>query len=60
MGLEDHLHYGPGELVTNVQVVAQIARLVREMGYEPATPAEAREVLGLPRKGGPRPDFALG
>jgi len=30
------------------------------MGFEPATPAEARKMLGLPRKGLPRPEFAVG
>ena len=24
-------------------------RIVRDMGFEPATPAEARKMLGLPR-----------
>jgi 3-keto-5-aminohexanoate cleavage enzyme len=59
VGLEDNLYYGPGELATNVQLVGRIVRLVREMGYEPATPGEARELIGLPRKSGPRPDFAM-
>jgi len=59
VGLEDNLYYGPGELATNVQLTERIVRLVREMGYEPATPAEAREIMGLPRKNGPRPDFAM-
>jgi 3-keto-5-aminohexanoate cleavage enzyme len=60
VGLEDNLYYGPGELATNVQLVERIVRLVREMGYEPATPAEARDIMGLPRRGGPRPEFAMG
>jgi 3-keto-5-aminohexanoate cleavage enzyme len=34
-------------LATNVQLVERLVRLVREMGYEPATPAEAREIIGL-------------
>jgi uncharacterized protein (DUF849 family) len=59
VGLEDNLYYGPGDLATNVQLTERIVRLVREMGYEPATPAEAREIMGLPRKNGPRPDFAM-
>ena len=59
VGLEDNLYYGHGELATNVQLTERIVRLVREMGYEPATPAEAREIMGLPRKNGPRPDFAM-
>jgi 3-keto-5-aminohexanoate cleavage enzyme len=59
VGLEDNLYYGPGELATNLQLTERIVRLVREMGYEPATPTEAREIMGLPRKNGPSPDFAM-
>jgi uncharacterized protein (DUF849 family) len=45
--LEDNLYYKQGELATNVQLVERLVRLVREMGYEQATPAEAREIIGL-------------
>lgn len=47
VGLEDNLYYEHGKLATNVQLVERLVRLVREMGYEPATPAEAREIIGL-------------
>ncbi len=47
VGLEDNLYYRQGELATNVQLVERLVRLVREMGFEPATPAEAREIMGL-------------
>jgi uncharacterized protein (DUF849 family) len=47
VGLEDNLYYRHGELATNVQLVERLVRLVREMGYEPATPSEAREIIGL-------------
>jgi 3-keto-5-aminohexanoate cleavage enzyme len=47
VGLEDNLYYRQGQLATNVQLVKRLVRLVREMGYEPATPAEAREIIGL-------------
>jgi len=61
VGLEDNLYYRQGELATNVQLTERIVRLIREMGMEPATPAEAREMIGLPRKEAPvRPQFALG
>lgn len=50
VGLEDNLHYGPGQLATNVQLVERMVRIVRELGFEPATPAEAREIMGLPRR----------
>ncbi|SAL02260.1 PF05853 family protein [Caballeronia calidae] len=47
VGLEDNLYYRQGQLATNVQLVERLVRLVREMGYEPATPEEAREIIGL-------------
>ena len=60
VGLEDNLYHAPGELATNVQLTERVVRLVREMGYEPATPAEAREIMGLHRNAqGPRAEFAL-
>ena len=47
-GLEDNLYYKRGELAqSNAQLVARLARIARECGREPATPAEAREMLGL-------------
>lgn len=61
VGLEDNLFYRRGEPATNVQLVERLVRMVREMGFEPATPAEAREIMGLPLKTAPaRPEFALG
>lgn len=59
VGLEDNLYYGPGELATNQKLTERVVRLVREMGHEPATPAEARQILGLPRPGEKRPEFAI-
>jgi uncharacterized protein (DUF849 family) len=47
VGLEDNLYYEHGVLATNVQLVERLVRLVREMGFEPATPSEAREIIGL-------------
>jgi 3-keto-5-aminohexanoate cleavage enzyme len=47
VGLEDNLYLEQGVLATNVQLVERLVRLVREMGYEPATPAQAREIIGL-------------
>jgi 3-keto-5-aminohexanoate cleavage enzyme len=51
VGLEDNLYYEQGVLATNVQLVERLVRMVREMGYEPATPAEAREIIGLRQLG---------
>jgi len=58
VGLEDNLYYRHGELATNLQLTERIVRLIREMDMEPATPAEARDMMGLPRVGLPRPEFA--
>lgn len=50
-GLEDNIYYRKGELATsNAQLVARVVRLGREMGREPASPAETREMLGLPAR----------
>jgi len=47
-GLEDNLYYRQGELAkNNAELVARLARISRECGREPATPAEARKILGL-------------
>jgi len=56
VGLEDSLFIERGELATsNAQQVDKIVRILAEMGREPATPAEAREMLAL--KGGDRVAF---
>ena len=47
VGLEDNVYYGKGDLATNARLTARIVRIIRELGKEPATPAEAREILGL-------------
>ncbi|RST48991.1 3-keto-5-aminohexanoate cleavage protein [Variovorax sp. MHTC-1] len=59
VGLEDNLYYRHGELATNLQLTERIVRIIREMDMEPATPAEARDMMGLPRIGLPRPEFAV-
>ena len=47
VGLEDNVYYGKGDLATNARLAARTVRIIRELGKEPATPAEAREILGL-------------
>jgi 3-keto-5-aminohexanoate cleavage enzyme len=37
---------------SNAELVEEIVKLARTMGREPATPAEAREIIGLPAKSG--------
>ena len=46
-GLEDNLWYRKGELATNPQLVARLARIAEELGRPVATPAQARALLGL-------------
>ncbi len=51
-GLEDNLYFRRGELAgSNAQLVARLARIARECGREPATTAEARQMLGLAESG---------
>ena len=47
VGLEDNLYYARGVLATNVQLVERIVRIIRDLDMEPATPAEARAMIGL-------------
>ncbi len=48
VGLEDNLFLEKGKLAkSNGDQVAKIARIARELGIEPATPEEARQILGL-------------
>jgi uncharacterized protein (DUF849 family) len=47
-GLEDNIYHGKGELAqSNAELVAKTVRILRELSLEPATPAEARAMLGL-------------
>lgn len=48
VGLEDSLYLGRGELATsNAAQVTKIIGILKELGYEIATPAEARAMLHL-------------
>lgn len=56
VGLEDSLFIERGVLAaSNAQQVEKIKRILAELGHEPATPDEARTILGL--KGGDRVEF---
>jgi uncharacterized protein (DUF849 family) len=56
VGLEDSLYIGPGKLASsNAEQVAKIRRIIEELGYQVATPAEARQMLSL--KGADRVKF---
>lgn len=48
VGMEDNVYIGPGELArSNAQVVEKAVRIIREVGFEPASPDEARATLRL-------------
>ncbi|MCD8156594.1 MAG: 3-keto-5-aminohexanoate cleavage protein [Clostridiales bacterium] len=47
VGLEDNVYYSRGVKATNQMLVERAVRVIREFGKEPATPAQAREILGL-------------
>lgn len=53
VGLEDNLHIEKGVLApSNAALVEKAVRIVRALDAEPATPAQARHLLGLPRAAG--------
>jgi uncharacterized protein (DUF849 family) len=48
VGLEDNLYISRGKLAkNNAEQVAKIRKIIEEFGLEAATPAEARQMLGL-------------
>jgi 3-keto-5-aminohexanoate cleavage enzyme len=48
VGMEDNIYYRKGELAkSNAQLVARAVRIARELNREPATPKEARKIVGL-------------
>jgi uncharacterized protein (DUF849 family) len=46
VGLEDNLYLRRGVFATNGQLVGRVKALIEMLGYEIATPAEARKILG--------------
>lgn len=47
VGLEDNVYFSKGVPATNVQLVERAVQAVRTFGKQPATPAQAREILGI-------------
>lgn len=48
VGLEDNLYIDKGILAkSNAEQVAKIIKIAKELGFEPATPSEARKILNL-------------
>jgi 3-keto-5-aminohexanoate cleavage enzyme len=49
VGLEDNIYYAKGQLArSNAQFVERAVRIAKELNRQIATPAKAREMLGLP------------
>ena len=47
-GMEDNIYYSYGNLAkSNAQLVERMARIIRELEMEVATPEEARQMIGL-------------
>jgi 3-keto-5-aminohexanoate cleavage enzyme len=49
VGLEDNIYFDRArtQRADNPRLVGRIARIARDMGRPPATPAEARALIGL-------------
>ena len=47
VGLEDNFYLPDGTMATNAELVEHAVGLVRDVGREPATPDEAREILNV-------------
>ncbi|MEI2384842.1 3-keto-5-aminohexanoate cleavage protein [Breoghania sp. JC706] len=47
VGLEDNVYFSKGVKATNLQLVERAADAIRLFGKEPASPAQAREILGI-------------
>lgn len=54
VGLEDSIYYDTGkqQLATNAGLIERVVGVARAIGREVATPAETREMLGIPRHRG--------
>lgn len=51
VGLEDNIYYSRGVLAkSNAQLVERSVRIARELNIEPATPDEARQILGIVKR----------
>lgn len=54
VGFEDSTNYRKGEPAkSNAQMVERIVNVIRDLGFEPATSEEARDMLGVPQLGTP-------
>ena len=50
-GFEDNPYYRPGEFAkSNAQLVERLVRIARELGRDVASPADVRQMLGMPAR----------
>lgn len=50
VGMEDNIYMSKGVLAkNNAEMVAKSIRIIKDLGFEIATPEEAREIIGLPK-----------
>jgi 3-keto-5-aminohexanoate cleavage enzyme len=48
VGFEDSIFYAPGEAArSNVELVERLVAMIRNMGCEPASPSDARRLMGV-------------
>jgi len=48
VGFEDSIFYAPGEAArSNVELVEKLVAMIRSMGCEPASPSDARRLMGV-------------
>ena len=48
--MEDNIYMSKGVLAkNNAEMVAKSIRIIKDLGFEIATPEEAREIIGLPK-----------
>jgi uncharacterized protein (DUF849 family) len=61
VGLEDNLWYDDARTLpaTNASQIERLVRIARAAGREPATPAEARQLMGLPPPSSHAPQTAV-
>lgn len=51
IGFEDSMYLANGKLASsNADLVSRTAQLIKSLGYEPATPQEARQILNLEKR----------
>jgi uncharacterized protein (DUF849 family) len=49
VGLEDNHYYSRGVKATNLMLIERQVRIMNELGFEPMSAAESRDLLGLPQ-----------